>query len=291
MAHKGLLWSLDRDGQTEYCAIPFLPGIVEFQLMRAKSSPYEKKLVGMLDEFEEKMAAFTAFMTPEMLEQAQDLMPEPVFRVIPIQQEVKSASEIFPYEKVLELIEKEDFFAAAKCYCRHHAHIMDRDCKVENIPEYSCMSFGNVARFVVKYGFGKEITREEARETLNKCEEAGLVHCTNNVSDMMTFICNCCGCCCGIMRFVLKYQNPGIVSNANFILQANEEDCTGCEECLERCQVQALSMEDDLIRVDESTCIGCGLCVSSCPTECLQLVRREEIIEPSPARDAFIGNM
>jgi electron transport complex protein RnfB len=286
MAHKGTVFTCDREGQTEYCAIPFVPGIVEFQLMRAEGSPREKKLAAMLEAFEEKMAPF---MTPEMVEQFQEMIGDPFARVIPIQEEVQSVTEIHPYEKISEFIDKEDFFAAAKCYCRHHTDLMGRECKAKGVPEYSCMSFGDVARFVVKHGYGKKITREEARRILDECEKAGLVHCTNNVSNMMTFICNCCGCCCGILRMLVKYQNPRAVAQANFVVQATVEDCTGCGDCLERCQVRALTLDNEVVQIDSSRCIGCGLCSTTCPTGCLALVRRETIVEPRLAGDPFVG--
>jgi len=286
MAHKGSVFTLERDGHTEYCAIPFVPGIVEFQLMRAEGSPREKKLATMLEAFEEKMAPF---MTPEMVEQFQEMIGDPFARVIPIQEEMQSVTEIYPYEKISEFIDREDFFAAAKCYCRHHTDLMGRECEAKGVPEYSCMSFGDVARFVVKHGYGKEITQDEARTILDECEKAGLVHCTNNVSDMMTFICNCCGCCCGIFRMLVKYQNPKAVALANFVVQASVEDCSGCGDCLERCQVQALTLEDDVVAIDASRCIGCGLCSTTCPTGCLELVRRAPVVEPGSATDPFVG--
>lgn len=286
MAQKGTVFTRDKDGETEYCAIPFVPGIVEFQLMRAEGSPREKKLAAMLEAFEKTMAPF---MTPEMVEQFQEVVGDPFARVIPVQEEVRSLPEVFPYEKISEFIDREEFFAAAKCYCRHHADLMGRPCKTTGVPEYSCMSFGDVARFVVKHGYGKEITREEARRILDGCEKAGLVHCTNNVSDMMTFICNCCGCCCGIFRMLVKYQNPRAVAQANFVVQATVEDCSGCGDCLERCQVEALTLENEVVQIDASRCIGCGLCSTTCPTDCLHLVRREVIVEPGVAKDPFIG--
>jgi Pyruvate/2-oxoacid:ferredoxin oxidoreductase delta subunit len=286
MAHKGTVFTLEKEGQTEYCAIPFVPGIVEFQLMRAEGSPREKKLAAMLEAFEKTMAPF---MTPEMVEQFQEMVGDPFARVIPIQEELQSVTEIYPYERISELIDREDFFAAAKCYCRHHTDLMGRECEAKGVPEYSCMSFGDVARFVVKHGYGKAITREEARRILDECEKAGLVHCTNNVSDMMTFICNCCGCCCGIFRMLVKYRNPRAVAHANFVVRATVEDCSGCGDCLERCQVRALTLEDDEIRIDAARCIGCGLCSTTCPTGCLGLVRREPVVEPGLARDPFVG--
>ena len=37
---------------------------------------------------------------------------------------------------------------------------------------------------------------------LDRAEQAGLVHLTDNVQDKVNFICNCCGCCCGFLGTV-----------------------------------------------------------------------------------------
>jgi electron transport complex protein RnfB len=50
------------------------------------------------------------------------------------------------------------------------------------------------------------------------------------------------------------------------------DECTGCEQCLERCQMEAISMNDDeLAQVNPDRCIGCGLCVTTCPVEAITL--------------------
>jgi Fe-S-cluster-containing hydrogenase component 2 len=105
----------------------------------------------------------------------------------------------------------------------------------------------------------------------------------------MTFVCNCCGCCCGIFRMLVKHRNPRAVAQANFVVQATAEDCSGCGDCLERCQVQALSIANEVVRIESSRCIGCGLCSTTCPTGCLELVRRETVVAPGSATDPFIG--
>jgi len=288
MAGKGLLFSREREGQTEYCAIPIIPGILEFQLMRAERTPREKKFAAMLEEFEAK---FAPLVTPELIESVKDKLPDPFARVIPVQEEVTSLTEVFPYEKVREMVEQSDFFAAGRCFCRYQAELLDRPCRVENVPEWSCMSFGDVARFGVKWGFAQELTREETLETLEACERAGLVHCTNNVSDLITFICNCCSCCCGIFRAIKTFHYPAALARSNFIIHVSPGDCTECGECLPRCPVDALTLKGGRVSADPSLCIGCGLCVQSCPTGCLKLVRREEIVRPEPASDLFIGMM
>ena len=51
----------------------------------------------------------------------------------------------------------------------------------------------------------------------------------------------------------------------------DEERCTACGQCLERCQFKAIS-ED--FRVDPVACEGCGVCVHFCPEEAIDFPQR-----------------
>ena len=69
---------------------------------------------------------------------------------------------------------------------------------------------------------------------------------------------------------------------SDFIVQLDEEACTACETCVDRCQVKAISMGDDRVEIDYDLCIGCGLCVTTCPTEALRLADRgDKVVPPS----------
>ena len=67
-----------------------------------------------------------------------------------------------------------------------------------------------------------------------------------------------------------------MLAASNFLVKVDAKECTGCETCVDRCPVDALSMKDDVAVVDPASCIGCGNCTSVCPTECLTMVRRAE---------------
>ena len=62
--------------------------------------------------------------------------------------------------------------------------------------------------------------------------------------------------------------------------------CNGCEICLERCQMDAITMVDDKSTVNLDRCIGCGNCVATCETKAMELYKREkEIIPPNDRRE------
>jgi uncharacterized Fe-S center protein len=67
--------------------------------------------------------------------------------------------------------------------------------------------------------------------------------------------------------------------NALFEALVDEESCTVCEACVERCPVGAITIEQTAI-VDRGKCLGCGVCASACPTESIALRLREDREEP-----------
>jgi ferredoxin len=120
-------------------------------------------------------------------------------------------------------------------------------------------------------GMGRKIDVEEAVSILSKCQEAGLVT-QPSTSQNPAGMCNCCGDCCGVLRALNKHPRPAELVFSNHYAVVDRSACSGCEACLERCQMNALKMADDgTAVVDRDRCIGCGLCVTTCPTEALKL--------------------
>ncbi|MCF7853917.1 MAG: 4Fe-4S binding protein [Candidatus Pacebacteria bacterium] len=46
--------------------------------------------------------------------------------------------------------------------------------------------------------------------------------------------------------------------------------CTGCENCVEACPVDAISMVDGKAEVSDE-CIDCGQCVDECPVDAIEM--------------------
>jgi Na+-translocating ferredoxin:NAD+ oxidoreductase RNF subunit RnfB len=108
------------------------------------------------------------------------------------------------------------------------------------------------------------------------------VHLTGNVQSGHFFICNGCGCCCGVLRGVNEMGIPNVV-NSHYYAEIDPDLCAACGTCKEeRCQVRAIEEGEDAYRVIREKCIGCGLCVTTCPTEAIHLIHKqqEELIPP-----------
>ena len=50
----------------------------------------------------------------------------------------------------------------------------------------------------------------------------------------------------------------------------DEERCTGCNVCVEKCPVNAISMEEEKAEINMEECIHCGTCHSVCPQEAVR---------------------
>ncbi|MGB2990725.1 MAG: 4Fe-4S binding protein [Candidatus Zixiibacteriota bacterium] len=258
MVKSGLLWYDKEGGKPRFRLAPFIVGIFESQL---ESMDHE-----FAHLFEEYMADGGA---------AGIMRPQPAMhRVIPAQGAVKS-EWILPYDDVRSILLAAKSFSVRDCICRVQQDQVGRKC---DFPLKNCLMFSPVER---KPRPG-DISKEEALAILDETEEIGLVHTVSNVAEQFGYVCNCCGCCCAILRGITDWGVEKSVAYANYYSVIDADECTGCGACVERCQVNAVSENDEVTVVDQKACIGCGLCVTGCPTEAAKLLRKpdDEIVPP-----------
>jgi NAD-dependent dihydropyrimidine dehydrogenase PreA subunit len=281
MADDGLIFVIKgKDGVRKYTLTQFVPGVVEYQLMRGRDTPHDRKVAKMLRDFMEgemRTLMEPILKDPELMKQ---MMPEAPARIITVEGLLPDTTEVYSYERLSELIDKETDFSAATCYCRHQKYLLDDPCKIEGLPQHSCLLVGEAADYASDRGFGNKITKEEAHAIIELSEKAGLMHNVGNYSDRAFFVCNCCGCCCEFLDTAKRAQNNAVLDYANFIVKADTETCSGCGDCIDRCQMEALSLVDEVISINENMCFGCGNCVPVCPTESLTMVRRRKLQPP-----------
>jgi ferredoxin len=196
----------------------------------------------------------------------------------------KVTSEVLRLDEASEHIKMAGRGSLSKCYCRHEAWHLGKNCSapIDDI----CMSLGNTSDFLVEQGFARRASVEELLNTLKMAEDFGLVHIGDNVQDQTTFICNCCGCCCGFLEGITRHHLKHAVSTTQFIVRPQSEECNGCGECVNRCQIKAIKMEADYPVVDEEFCLGCGICARFCPADAMKMQEREKkIIPPKTLQD------
>jgi ferredoxin len=203
------------------------------------------------------------------------MKPQPALhRVIPAQKAVKSEL-ILPYDDVKAILLNSKSFGLRDCVCRVQQKHLGHKCE---FPLRTCLFFSEYERPPHRY----TISKEEALAFLDKAEEIGLVHTVSNVMKGVGYVCNCCGCCCGILRGINEWGIENSVAHANYTATIDPTQCLNCGTCTTRCQVHAITQQNDIAIVNKQKCIGCGLCVTGCPNNAAQLKRKpqKEIINP-----------
>ncbi len=271
MADKGIVFSRDKDNVRGYALLPTVPGLFEFPFMRGDKSPMHDKLAKLWAAYHEEALGneFAGSTTP-------------FARIIPVEQAVDAQNEVMPYEALTQMLKLSTDFAVAHCACRATMNRCEK-------PRDLCLMFDQAAQFLVSRGLAQSISREEALAVLALAEKEGLVHTTNNSGDRLNFICNCCSCCCTILRGLTELANPNAFAKSRWLAKVDENFCIGCGVCEEeRCPIGAIVLEDGIARVNEDRCIGCGLCVSACETRAISMKPRAKAVEP-PASMAQMG--
>ncbi|MEW5736135.1 MAG: 4Fe-4S dicluster-binding protein [Thermodesulfobacteriota bacterium] len=269
MYKNGQLFMVDFGTTRVYKMLPWVFGIFEFQLNR------------MDREFAELCHAYEPYFGPQFFQGKPQLM-----HVVPVEKEVSGTHEALPYATVSHIIEKGMSFGVAQCICKQEKNLMDQGC---NKPQEVCLGIAPVPGIFENHHWGRPISKEEAYRVLEKSEEAGLVHLSWNIQDGQFFICNCCGCCCGVLRSITELNCAEAVNSA-YVAEIDPDACAACGVCRdERCQVNAIEEGEDAYTVIADRCIGCGLCVSTCPSEAISLKKKPDhkITEPPAHEDAW----
>ena len=271
MEKKGLVMGIRQPGKPiEYIPLQFVVGFWEGQVNRL-----DCELVELFEEYR------PTFFNQELWRKA------PQMRTIPIRESIPVQTEAMPYEIAEKVIEANATFAVSNCICRQEQQLMGMGC---GKPMETCMSFGFVAESVVETGRGRKISREEMLAILKQADEAGLVLQPANSKDP-AFICACCGDCCGILTSVKLYPNPASIVSSPYMAAHDDEICTGCGTCVDRCQMEAISVPNGVAEVDLERCIGCGLCVSTCSTGAMTLVRKPDSEQRFIPKDITATNL
>ncbi|NLV15977.1 MAG: 4Fe-4S binding protein [Syntrophomonadaceae bacterium] len=265
MADRGVIFAKVKPGaENRYALLPTIPGLFEVPFMRPERNPHLKELSRLWEEYH-----------GEGMSNSHAGSPTPQMRVVAVNETIPMVSEIIPFEIVSDMISRARSISITNCACRVSVNACDK-------PLETCFSFDDMADFLVERDRARFIDKDEAVKVLKMSEEAGLVHAINNSEDKLGVICNCCGCCCTLLRGLTEIKNPNAIATSAYVVEYSPDECISCYLCVERCPVKAIEENEDLVAIHKNDCIGCGLCVSTCPTESLILQRRETPPQVSP---------
>jgi len=269
---KGGISRKEKDGKDQYfIPPPVLWGMYEYQLKRL--SP-------------DFLMDFGQYMQGEFgLELATSTIPK--MRVIPIEKSIDIEHQVATYDELRNLIKQAgEHISIQECICKKVNDQQGKPCQVTDRREV-CMSLGYLADLYAREGWGRKISKAEALEIARNNEEDGLVLMPGNAKET-TFICACCGDCCGMLSMMKNFPKPVDVVGSNYFTQVDTKLCKGCETCVTRCPIEAVTVKDKLSTIDLARCIGCGLCVPTCTEGAIRLVKKaKETVPPKTEEDLY----
>ena len=270
MADKGLVLDIGHGDKFFYTLSPMVVGIFEFTMMRTGEGVDQKKMARLFSDY---ITGDGAFLKANLKNKNNGLP----LRTLPYAEaiDMENHVEVLDYEKAEHIIESAKKYAVGICSCRHEKmHTGEKKC---DVPLEMCASFDSAADYLIRHKMAKEISKSEALEKLARSKEYRLVLNADNVKNNISFICNCCGCCCNVLLGISKFGYPNAVVTSRFIADHTEENCSGCGDCAEACPIDAITMssEDNPV-VDKDICIGCGVCALECETDSMKLNPREQ---------------
>ncbi len=274
MMKNGAIGHMEREGVRYFFNIPLVVGMYEGQLNRL-----EPEFLADFKEYTSQRAFGLEFLSTELSQ----------MRTIPVGRSIKPEHHVTTYDYLNDIIEGTDGpIVVNECICRKTAGIKGHPCQKTSRLE-TCMALGDMAKNCIRAGLGREVSREEALNIARQNEFDGLILQPSN-TQKVEFICACCGCCCGILGIHKMLPKPVDFWSTNYYASVDAESCTGCETCIESCQVDAMRIKEHpgISTVNLDRCLGCGNCVTFCPSEAISLIKKEvEVTPPENTEDLY----
>ncbi len=276
LSERAILVDVEQIGATVYTLPPPMAGFFEFSLMRVRGDIDQKLLSELFYQYLNVEEEFIReLFTRGDTQLGRTFVQEPALSK-------KNALHVLDYERATEVIKTASHISVGICYCRHKMEHLGKDC---DAPKDICMTFGNTANSLARHEFAKAIDEVECLDLLQVAYENNLVQFGENVREKVSFICNCCGCCCEAMIAARKFAILDPVHTTNFLPVVDESECNGCGQCVIACPVEAMTLislsdpekpNQKIAKLDEDLCLGCGVCVRVCSKDSISLESRQK---------------
>ncbi|MBI4347915.1 MAG: 4Fe-4S dicluster domain-containing protein [Elusimicrobia bacterium] len=263
MAEKGLMLDLPdpKTGELSYLLAPPVVGFFEFSMMRARDSIPKRRMAEAMDAYIHGDETFAREVFGYETQIGRAMVHETA---------LDENAEVLDYERAEAVLRDASRIAVSLCYCRHKQEHLGKAC---GAPMESCLSLNSAADFILRRGFGRPLGREEALDIVRASRERALVQVADNVREQVSWICNCCACCCGQL---VAHRDLGVaaVTPSGFLPECDAARCAGCGRCARACPVGAIALRPHraqgraknglLPEVDAARCLGCGVCADEC---------------------------
>jgi ferredoxin len=288
MAERGLVIDMEHRGRRYVALAPVVIGFFEFTFMRVREDAPMQELAELFDQylFQDGSLAHTVFRGSTQIGRSlvrEEALPE------------HPTVEVLDWERATHIVGEAHSIAVSLCPCREHATLLGHAC---GAPLRTCLSFGGGADALVKAGIAERITNEEGLEILSQAKAAGLAQTADNVQHGVTYMCNCCGCCCGMMQAIRRHGLTGAIVSSNWVAEVDHNACRGCKKCAKACPAQAVTMVDNHGKgrrkywavVDPEKCLGCGVCDEVCKYGAHRMVpRKARVFTPETTFDRMVA--
>jgi len=277
-ADKGVCIPLEKDGDLKYCCVSSIIQVHDATIHGALNKNYSPVPIEIVEMW--RMFRETEWL--EMLKLMEKMPNSSHGRCIPSWSTVKDEPELTAQEDLKTILKEAPAIAVVDCPCRWlevQAGDLDK-------PTFTCISLTEKSvKYILDRKVGKRLTLEEGYALLEECETAGLIP-TAGKKGKPKQLCMCTARECIILRAQVLYGYD-LWDRSRFDAAVDEDKCEACETCVERCQMSAITMDDNAATVNAEKGFGCGLCVVTCPADelSMQLVRPvEHLTDGSAAR-------
>ncbi len=288
MARRGLVIDLEHNSQRWFALSPIVIGFFEFTFMRARDDVPMAELARLFDQYMEDDDRLVRSVFRGKTQIGRSLVRE---EALP----QGDHTEILDWERASRIVQSASAIGVSLCACRHKASHLGEAC---DRPLRNCLTLNFAAEMMIRNGMAERISTEEAMRILEESKRAGLAQTGDNVQRKVSYICNCCGCCCGMIRAIKTHNIRGAIVTSNWIVQIDPDKCTGCGQCAKACPVDAIeivAVEDgggqrNRAVCDASVCLGCGVCYTACKSGAISMKpRAKRVFTPETVFDRIVA--
>ncbi|MGC8737991.1 MAG: ATP-binding protein [Candidatus Hydrogenedens sp.] len=291
LALRGLVVDVKKGDKHFFSLSPVLGGIFEFIMMRVRDNLPISELAQLFDNYLKKNKEFiySAFDTDYPF--ARTFVREET-----LASSETNSTEILDWERVSKVIETASNLSLGLCACRHNNQHLGKACSA---PLETCISVNGGADAMIQMQISKKITARDAMKIVEECKSQQLVQIGDNVQQQVTYLCNCCSCCCSLLNAIRTCNIKHAIKTSNWIMSINTEICKGCGKCEQVCPVDAIDIKKhismdgnkghNMAELDETLCLGCGVCATVCKSGAISMKpRSQRVLPPETAFDRMV---